>query len=139
MNFNVGSGVQEYNINGKCKVYFNPSDPEFSEKVFNALDVLMDLSEKYGNQIQTETDNRKIFSIARELDGKLRETINGLFGEDVCTAVFGTMHLTASADGLPVWVNFMLALIDIINDAYSEAEKALNPKLQKLVTKYKRK
>ena len=139
MNFNVGSGVQEYNINGKCKVYFNPSDPEFSEKVFNALDVLMDLSEKYGNQIQTETDNRKIFSIARELDGKLRETINGLFGEDVCTAVFGTMHLTASGDGLPVWVNFMLALIDIINDAYTEAEKALNPKLKKLVAKYQRK
>lgn len=137
MQFNFDSGVKEYDLNGKCKVYFNPSDAAFTEKVSDALDRMQEASDKYGAVIQKETDLKKLFALARDLDGELREQINGIFGQDVCTPVFGNMNVTAAADGLPVWVNLMLAIIDEINTAYSEAEKTVNPKIQAYINKYK--
>lgn len=36
----ITTGVQEYHLNDKCTVYFNPSDPAFADKLYTAFDAL---------------------------------------------------------------------------------------------------
>ena len=42
------------------------------------------------------------------------------------------------ADGLPVWCNLMLCLIDNMNDTFTAEKKKTNPKLQKYLAKFKK-
>lgn len=64
---------------------------------------------KYQSMLSGENDAKKIFAAARAMDGEMRELINGLFGFDVCTPLYGTMNTYAMADGLPVWCNLCSA------------------------------
>lgn len=36
----ITTGVQEYHLNDKCTVVFNPSDPAFADKLYTAFDAL---------------------------------------------------------------------------------------------------
>ena len=94
--------------------------------------------DKYQAMLSGENDAKKIFAAARAMDGEMRELINGLFGFDVCTPLYGTMNTYAMADGLPVWCNLMLCLIDNMNDTFTAEKKKTNPKLQKYLAKFKK-
>lgn len=132
------TGVQEVSINGKVTVLLNLTDIDFIERVFNAFDAMDKQHEKYQAMLSGETDAKKIFAAARTMDGEMRELINGLFGFDVCTPLYGTMNTYAMADGLPVWCNLMLCLIDNMNDTFTAEKKKTNPKLQKYLAKFKK-
>lgn len=63
---------------------------------------------------------------------------DGLFEEPVCDSIFGSMNLYAMADGLHVWTNFLLALMDETDSAFAREQKATNPRIQKYTAKYRR-
>lgn len=132
------TGVQEVSINGKVTVLLNLTDIDFVERVFNAFDAMDKQQDKYQAMLTGETDAKKIFAAARAMDGEMRDLINGLFGFDVCTPLYGTMNTYAMADGLPVWCNLMLSLIDNMNDTFTAEKKKTNPKLQKYLAKFKK-
>ena len=44
----------------------------------------------------------------------------------------------AMADGLHVWTNFLLALMDETDSAFAREQKATNPRIQKYTAKYRR-
>lgn len=132
------TGVQEVSINGKVTVLLNLTDIDFVERVFNAFDAMDKQQDKYQSMLSGETDAKKIFAAARTMDGEMRELINGLFGFDVCAPLYGTMNTYAMADGLPVWCNLMLCLIDNMNDTFTAEKKKTNPKLQKYLAKFKK-
>lgn len=132
------TGVQEVSINGKVTVLLNLTDIDFVERVFNAFDAMDKQQDRYQAMLTGETDAKKIFAAARTMDGEMRELINGLFGVDVCTPLYGTMNTYAMADGLPVWCNLMLCLIDNMNDTFTAEKKKTNPKLQKYLAKFKK-
>ncbi len=132
------TGVQEVSINGKVTVLLNLTDIDFIERVFNAFDAMDKQQDKYQAMLAGETDARKMFAAARTMDTDMRELINGLFGFDVCTPLYGTMNTYAMADGLPVWCNLMLCLIDNMNDTFTAEKKKTNPKLQKYLAKFKK-
>ena len=69
----------------------------------------------------------------------MRTAIDKLLGEDVCAKAFGRMNVYAYADGLPVWANFMFALLDECDTAFVREQKATNPRLKKYLDKYKKK
>lgn len=139
LELNIATGLKEYNLNGKCTVLFNPTDTNFIERVFNTFNTLDEKSEGYTKAIQNETDGVKVFEIARKMDTEMRAMIDEALGCEVCEPVFGNVSVYASADGLPLWANLLLAIIDEMDDAFSREKKASNPRLKKYLDKFGKK
>lgn len=137
LNFNTGR--QTFNINGVVEVSFNDTDADFVGRMFDVFSGLDDKQERYRERAEKTADKREVFRLMRELDGEIREDINGLFGTDVCTPLFGSMNVFALADGLPLWTNLMLAVMDQIDSAFSREQKFANPRVQKYTAKWQKK
>lgn len=82
------------------------------------------------------TASEKIKSYKKEID--MRGVLDGLFGDGLCEKIFGEMSLYASADGLPVWENFILAVIDLFDDSVKREAALSDKRIQKHVQKYHR-
>ena len=141
MELNFAHGVQEYTIhgvNGDVVIHFNPTDGEFIQRLYNAFDMLDKKQDKYNEEIQKCGNPVEIFNIAKSRDKEVRAIIDGIFEEPVCEKIFGKMNLYALADGLHVWTNFLLALMDEADSTFSREQKATNPRIQKYTQKYHR-
>ena len=123
-------------MNGKCDISFNPTDSAFVERLFNAFDTLDKKQEAYKTEISKVGDNREIFNIARRRDDEMRELIDGVFERPVCKDLFGGMNVYAMADGLPVWCNFLLTVMDEVDTTFAREQKLTNPRIQKYTAKY---
>ena len=135
------TGVQEYTVHGvkgDVAIRFNPTDGAFIQRLYNAFDTLDKKQEKYADEVQKCGDRVEIFNIADRRDKEMREIIDGLFEEPVCDSIFGSMNLYALADGLHIWINFMLALMDETDSAFAREQKATNSRIQKYTAKYRR-
>lgn len=130
------TGVVTFSINGGCDVSFNPTDSAFVEKLFNAFDTLDKRQDEYKAEVERTANKREVFDTARKMDAEMRDIINEVFGSDVCASVFGGMNVYALADGLPVWCNFMLAVMDEVDTSFSREQRATNPRIAKYTKKY---
>ena len=129
-------GVVRYNINGAVEVNFNPTDLEFAKRLFATFDALDEKQQEF-EQFRGETaDAKALFEFDRKLDGEMREILDGLFDVPVCEALFGNMSCYAFANGLPVWCNLVLAVMDEMKVSYAAEQKKTNPRLQKYLDKY---
>lgn len=135
---NFETGLVTYDLNGKCEVTFNPSDSNFVERLYAAFEDLDRKQEGYRNTIEKMADKREIFEFARERDAEMREVIDGLFDVPISEALFGGMNVYAIANGLPVWCNLMLALMDEIDTTFAREQKATNPRIAKYTAKYQK-
>lgn len=138
-NISFDLGLEEYTLNEKASVVFNPTDVSFIEKVFSTFDELDKKQEAYTAAIEKQPDNAGVFEVAREMNAEMRSTIDAAFGAEICADVFGSMNIYALSGGLPVWCNLMLAVIDEMDSAFAREKKATNPRLQKYLAKYKKK
>lgn len=128
------TGLKTYKVNGGQEISFNPADVSFVKRLYNAFN---ELSEGQDGVIAPdETDGKKMFELAEQKDRAMREKIDAIFGEPICDKVFGSMSVYALAGGLPLWCNFLLAVIDEIDAAVSEEQRAANPKIEKYMAKY---
>ena len=96
------TGIVEFNLNDAIKVYFNPTDSAFVERIFDTFDELDKKQEAYKAEIDKCSGKKEIFEIARRRDAEMREMVDGLFDKPVCSALFGGMNVYALAGGLPV-------------------------------------
>lgn len=141
MELNFTHGVQEYTVygvGGDAVIRFNPTDGEFVQRLYHAFEVLDKKQDAYNEEIRKCGDRVKIFEIARKRSDEMREIIDGIFEEPICEKVFGRMNLYALSDGLHVWTNFLLALMDETDSAFAREQKATNPRLKKYTEKYSR-
>lgn len=102
------TGLVDYDFNGVYTARFNPTDETFISKLEGAFDSL--------DGIQ-ETVKDSPFEKFAELDRDMRVTIDGLLGDGAADALFPNMNCYAIADGLPVWMNLVLALMDEVSEA----------------------
>lgn len=138
MELNFANGMREYNVNDKAVIHFNPTDSEFIHRLYDAFDMLEKKQDAYNAEVQKCGNNADIFRIAKERDAEMRTIIDGIFDEPVCDKVFGGVSLYALADGLHVWTNFMLAILDEVNSTFQKERNATNPRLKKYTDKYKK-
>lgn len=134
MELNFTHGVQEYTVHGvggDVVIRFNPTDGEFVQRLYHAFEVLDKKQDAYNEEIRKCGDRVKIFEIARKRSDEMREIIDGIFQEPICEKVFGRMNPYALSDGLHVWTNFLLALMDETDSAFAREQKATNPRLKK--------
>lgn len=131
------TGLVSYNINGLIELQFNPTDSAFVEKLFNTFDDLDKKQEAYKAEIE-HAQKREIFDIARKRDAEMREMIDSVFSMPVCAAVFGDMNVYALANGLPVWANLLLAVMDEIDTSFAREQKLTDSRIKKYTAKYRR-
>ena len=137
---NFSDGLEEYSLNGRVTVRFNPTDAAFLEKLtalFSTLDALQEEVSSLQAGIP-EDDDSAVLALARDLDGRMRTLLDGFFGEPVCEALFGSMNLFASAGGLPVWANLLLALSEEVETAMQGELTAREKRIAKYTAKYKK-
>lgn len=135
---NIATGLVSYNINGKVEVEFNPADQDFVERLYSTFEKLDQKQDAYKSEIDAAKGTKKIFEVARTRSDEMRAMIDELFQQPVCEPLFGTMNVYALADGLPVWCNLLLAIMDIVDANMAEQEKKTNPRVQKYMAKYKK-
>ena len=133
------TGLVEYTINGKATLVFNPTDPNFIEKLFNTFDGLDEMQTHYANELEKVKDNKDAFRATNELDAEMRKVIDEALGNGISEALFGHMNVYATADGLPVWCNLILAIMDEMHDSVAREKKATDPRIAKYTAKYKKK
>ena len=132
LNFDLG--LNEYDLGGKVTVKFNPTDVSFLEKLSESFATLDRIQEEVKRE--EISDEKDVYNLAKNLDTKLRDIIDALFGMDVCTPLFGEMNLFASAGGLPVWANLMLAIADEVQASMQGELEKRNDKIRKYTEKY---
>ena len=128
---NFDSGLVAYSLNGKCEVSFNPTDSNFVERLYSAFEDLDKKQESYKAQIEKMADKKEIFEFARERDAEMRGIIDGVFDAPVSEAVFGGMNVYAIANGLPVWCNLMMAVMDEIDTTFTREQMLSVPLLER--------
>lgn len=130
------TGLVTYSLNGQVQVSFNPTDSTFVEKLYNTFNELDKKQDAYKAEVERVADKREIFDIARARDEEMRGMIDGVFGAPICETLFGNMNVYAMANGLPVWCNLMLAVMDEIDTSFAREQKLTNPRISKYTAKY---
>ena len=135
LNFN--SGIESFSVNGvENALRFNPTDIELLRKIYVSMKDL-EAKQKERNSAQSDSDDIiDTLNKAKQLDTEMRGIIDGVFGDGLCNKIFGDVSLYASADGFPVWQNFILAVIDLFDEATKREAALSNEKIQKYVKKY---
>ena len=136
-NLTFDNGIVEYDLGGKVTVRFNPTDVGFIEKLFESFASLDRIQEEIRQSKEEISDEKKVYRLAKNLDTRMREIINALFGQDVCTPLFGEMNLFASAGGLPVWANLMLAIAEEVEASMQGELKQREARIKKYTEKYR--
>ncbi|MCI8469363.1 MAG: hypothetical protein HFJ75_07775 [Eggerthellaceae bacterium] len=131
------TGVAEYDINGKVKVRFNPTDSGFVERLYKLFSDLEAKQGEFQERIdEIGEDGEAMFAYAAERDAEMRAMIDGLLGDGVAAALFPGMNCYALADGLPVWVNLMFALAEEVEKAYEDEQGRSDPRIRGYNKKY---
>ena len=136
---NFSTGLITYSVNGQCELRFNPTDSAFVERVYHTFETLDGKQVEYQRRVEAAAGTREIFTIARELDGEMRALLDETLGTGVCAALFGAMNVYALADGLPVWSNLLLAVLDVVDAGFADERQKTDPRVAKYVSKYKKK
>ena len=139
MELNFANGVQSYTVNGvEDALRLNPTDAEMLQKIYLAMKDLEGKQKERANVEKRSEDIEETFFRLHALDQEMRGVLDILFGIGVCEKIFGEMSLYASADGLPVWENFILAVIDLFDDSVKREAALSDKRIQKHVQKYHR-
>ncbi len=128
-------GLEEYRLNDRVTVCFNPTDAGFLEKLTATYEKLDALQEEVNAARETLKDE-EIFPFAKAQDRKMRALIDSLFGCDLCAQLFGPMNLYASAGGFPVWANLMLCITEEVQSRMQGELKEREARIAKYTAKY---
>lgn len=138
MELQTSTGVVEYNLNGKVKVHFNPSDAAFVKKLMGVFETMEQKQKEAKQEINGANDPKRVFEIADAYDAEMRTMLDSIFDVPVCDALFGTMNVYALADDLPVWMNLLLTILDVCAASYDGIDEKMEYRIKKYTAKYKK-
>ncbi len=134
---NFNNGYKEYAINGdeNCIVRFVPSDFGILDRINKSIPVIENIHKKYSD---LKNDTTEISDMMVSCDKEIREQINYIFGNDVCTPAFGETNCLSPAGGNLLYQNFLDALLPILKkDITAEKEKTVK-NIQKYTAQVKK-
>ena len=132
---NFETGRVTYKVNGGAELTFNPSDIGFVEKLFNTFDKLAKRQDDAENE-NRHAEGAELFEIARRRNNEMRMEIDAIFEEPVCEKIFGKTNVFAIADGMPLWCNFLMAIIDEIDVTTAGIQQQSNDRVRMYTAKY---
>ena len=133
----IANGLETYTLNGVCEIKLNPTDSFFIERLYSVFETLDKKQSSYEAAIRAAKQG-EIFDLARQQDKEMRELIDGTFEMPICDTLFKDMSMYSLADGLPLWANLLLAILDELDESFAREQKLTNPRVEKYTKKYKR-
>lgn len=131
---NYTAGKREYTLPNDTVIHFDPCDSEFANKVIVAFRNCNKVQNSFPEKTFMDLDEQLAF--IQKMNEDIREEIDRAFGEGVCEkACCGSGPISIS-DGLPVWMNFLMAVIDEIDANMPEGEKRSRARVQQYMDKY---
>lgn len=139
-NLNFETGIKHYAVNGVEDVLaFNPTDGAFVSRLYDTFMALSEKQDSFEEEMANTTDNLSVFELAKKIDAEMRKMIDGIFGKPVCNEIFGNTNVYALASGLPLWVNFFMALLDEVDGSFSAENAKTDARIAKYTAKYAKK
>ena len=136
-NLSINTGIKEFTLNDAVTIKINPTDSTFVKKLYGAFETLDKKQNEFKGDLALATP-AEVFDICEKINAEMREILDNLFDVPVCDALFGSMNVYAMADGLPVWCNLLLAIIDETDANFAAEEKRMSSRVKKYTDKYKR-
>lgn len=134
---NFDTGLVTYKVNGQHEISFNPADVAFVKRLFNTFDSLSKQQDEI-EVVDKEITGAELFDLVEKREKKMRDDIDSIFGSEVSDAIFGKVSVFALADGLPLWCNFLMAVIDKVDAAIEDEQKLSSPRVAKYMAKYEK-
>ena len=130
LNFNLG--YKEYTINGDENAVIRISTTDFG-----LIDRLNKMRNKAGDivaeleKIKQSEDEEIILSAITTSGEKMRTLIDEVFGEGTSDNVFGSINCLSFAGGQPVALNFLDAIMPVIQADIEKEQKASDKRIKK--------
>ncbi len=141
-NMQFADGLKTFTINGDNErvITFAPTDTTFVRRVQDGMEKLDACQQKYKDELDATEETIKILDLVDACDKEIRTIIDGIFIQrGISDIIFGNLSTCGVADGMPIWAGFIVALISECDEYVDAQGKQNNPKLQKLLKKYKKK
>lgn len=138
---NLNTGYKDFDINGDPDriIRFAPTDTGFIERLYRAFETLEKKQDEYRRLGNEAKEPEEVFALVHRADSEIRGIIDGCFDVPVCDTVFGSVSLYTVTDGMPLWCAFLVAILSECDETFTAQQKVVNPKLQALMKKYKKK
>lgn len=126
---NFNQNIKTYAINGDESnvVKINTSDYGIFSRAKEKAQELASL-EKMATDSESEDNLTKM----EEVEKLVRNLLNYIFNADVCTPAFGNVNCLSPCDGVPMFVGFFNAFMEILQEEMLTESK----KMQANVSKY---
>lgn len=116
-------------------VDFNPADQGFAESLYGLVSKLGKIHDAKKKEYEAEQDLTNRFEICMAEDTEMRKAVDSLFGDGFCNDVF-KVRLFAISDGMTVIENFLIALLDEMDEAVTENLARRDARIKKYTEKY---
>ena len=116
-------------------VDFNPADQGFAESLYGLISKLSKIHEAKKKEYEAEQDIANRFEISMAEDAEMRKAVDSLFGDGFCKDVF-KVRLFALSDGMTVIENFLMAILDEMDESVTENLAKRDARIKKYTEKY---
>lgn len=113
---NIDTGVEEFSVNGRGVLRFNPADPNLYHRFFAAGPELERYDAELTEGVRSAADTAAGLALLREYDAKLKALLTGIFGpeNDFDAILDGVSLAGVGANGKRVVQNLLEALTQIL-------------------------
>lgn len=121
-NLSLNTGIKEYMINNDENkvISVNTADINIASRAEQAQKNIEAIQAEYKNKTNTP-------QVLSELDLKIREQIDYIFGSRIADVAFGNINCLSLAGGQPIFQNFLDAILpEIKKDLTQERKKSEN-------------
>ena len=107
------TGVKTWDVLGRAEIAFNPTSAAFLKRLQDTVESL-----DAAHETAAKADGSK-FDALMAADKQMRNILDSVFGDGFCAKVFppDDMTLLDLAGGLPIWANFILAIMEQMDES----------------------
>ena len=124
------TGVRTFQVNETGSVSFNPTSVSFVNKLYQLFEKLAGLQEQWEKETEALQDEPAMVKFFGEKDE--------LFGAPVSEGIFPGLNVFDFGSGAPVWVNFLLAVLDEMTVRAEAESKEAEKRMGKYLAKYRK-
>ena len=113
----IDTGVEEFRVNGRGVLRFNPADPNLYHRFFAAGKTLQQYDAELTAATEKNADAQAGLALLREYDGKIKALLQEIFGaeNDFDAILDGVSLAGVGANGKRVVQNLLEALTPILH------------------------
>lgn len=138
----LDDGEREYAVRADgVTIRFNPTDPLMIGRLYNVTKELTSKQEDYKRRANTiNPESSELLDFLNEVNEDMLALLSGVFLHGMDRNIFGGYGAYSyNRNGIPLWVAFVSAVMDRMDVSVRTAQSEQTAKIDKLLSKYKRK